>query len=167
MTDVIFQPDQRRFRLEPDLSLLQAALDAGVPIAHACGGAARCSTCRLVVEDGIDHLSERTRARDPVPQEQDGDEQRGSAGDVRGSGRNEVLVFDPEPKRPSFLGQVTFSASSGCCCVAQCRAPSPHTRSRLSMPTTRRDGKQPRKTSIARASLRSANVGTNTTALPI
>ncbi len=62
MADVMFQPGDRRVTVATDLSLLQAALDASVPFAHACGGAARCSTCRVMVEEGGDHLGVRTEA---------------------------------------------------------------------------------------------------------
>jgi adenylate cyclase len=62
MADVLFQPDRRRVPVDPDLSLLQTALDAGVPFAHACGGAARCSTCRVMVEEGSANLSAPTEA---------------------------------------------------------------------------------------------------------
>ena len=40
--------------------LLDALVDAGVPITHACGGRARCSTCRVRVVDGLSGLGERT-----------------------------------------------------------------------------------------------------------
>ncbi len=40
-------------------TLLEMALAAGIPHAAACGGGARCSTCRILVVDG-DPLSERT-----------------------------------------------------------------------------------------------------------
>src|SRR4051812_16346611 len=62
MAEVMFQPGDRRVTVATDLSLLQAALDASVPFAHACGGMARCSTCRVVVEEGGDQLSARTEA---------------------------------------------------------------------------------------------------------
>lgn len=45
--------------LEQELSLLHAARRAGVELTHRCGGHARCGTCRVTVEDGADHLSEK------------------------------------------------------------------------------------------------------------
>ncbi len=38
-------------------SLLDAALAAGIPLMHLCGGNARCSTCRVLVLDGADDLT--------------------------------------------------------------------------------------------------------------
>ena len=40
-----------------DESLLDAALDANVPLYHVCGGKAKCSTCRVVVVEGAEWLS--------------------------------------------------------------------------------------------------------------
>ncbi len=33
-------------------SLLEAAITAGIPMYHACGGQAKCSTCRVLVLEG-------------------------------------------------------------------------------------------------------------------
>ncbi|MCG3173286.1 MAG: hypothetical protein GMKNLPBB_01464 [Myxococcota bacterium] len=35
-------------------SILQAALGAGIEIDHACGGVCACSTCHVIVEEGLD-----------------------------------------------------------------------------------------------------------------
>lgn len=46
-------------------SLLDASLEAGVPLYHVCGGKAKCSTCRVLVLQGSEWLSpvnERERA---------------------------------------------------------------------------------------------------------
>lgn len=43
-------------------TLLDAALHAGVPHAHVCGGNARCSTCRVLVVEGQRNLSPRDSA---------------------------------------------------------------------------------------------------------
>jgi adenylate cyclase len=39
---------------EPSETILQASLRAAIPHAHACGGHARCSTCRVQVVEGLD-----------------------------------------------------------------------------------------------------------------
>jgi len=39
-------------------SLLEAAVDAGINIEHACGGVCACSTCHVYVESGMEDLSE-------------------------------------------------------------------------------------------------------------
>lgn len=41
-------------------SLLEAALEHGINIEHACGGVCACSTCHIYVEQGMDQLSEAT-----------------------------------------------------------------------------------------------------------
>ena len=62
MPRIIFQGDDRPLDAEPDESLLHLALRAGLPHFHACGGNARCSTCRVLVLEGADNLSPRTDA---------------------------------------------------------------------------------------------------------
>jgi len=43
--------------VEPGQSLLKASLSAGIPHFHACGGKAKCSTCRVLVLEGNQHLN--------------------------------------------------------------------------------------------------------------
>jgi class 3 adenylate cyclase/nitrite reductase/ring-hydroxylating ferredoxin subunit len=50
-------PDGIEFDCQPGASVLEAALQAGLPMAHACGGKARCSTCRIWIDD-TDHAGE-------------------------------------------------------------------------------------------------------------
>src|ERR1041385_7307563 len=42
-------------------SILDASLSAGIPHFHACGGNAKCSTCRVLVIDGDNRLSPPTQ----------------------------------------------------------------------------------------------------------
>jgi adenylate cyclase len=58
-------PDGRRIEIGRGATLLEASRAAGVPHASVCGGRGRCSTCRVRVVRGMDHL--------PPPSE---DEQR-------------------------------------------------------------------------------------------
>jgi adenylate cyclase len=37
-------------------SILEASLQANIPHAHVCGGRGRCSTCRVQIIEGIEHL---------------------------------------------------------------------------------------------------------------
>lgn len=39
-------------------SLLDVALNVGFPLEHACGGNAACTTCHVIVREGMDHLTE-------------------------------------------------------------------------------------------------------------
>jgi adenylate cyclase len=47
---------------QPGETLLEAALRHGLPHAHACGGHARYSTCRVAVLDGLDKLAPPTES---------------------------------------------------------------------------------------------------------
>ena len=40
-------------------TLLEAALRSGVPFAHACGGRAKCSTCRVWILNGLENCPDR------------------------------------------------------------------------------------------------------------
>ncbi len=42
-----------------DIPLLQASLSAGIDHMHVCGGRARCSTCRVLVKEGLEHCRPR------------------------------------------------------------------------------------------------------------
>ncbi len=44
--------------LDKELSLLMAAAKGEAPLTHRCGGHARCGTCLVTVEEGLDQLSE-------------------------------------------------------------------------------------------------------------
>ncbi len=52
MPNVYVLPDQRLVECRPGEPILPAALRTGIPFTHACGGRARCSTCRIVVVEG-------------------------------------------------------------------------------------------------------------------
>jgi class 3 adenylate cyclase len=60
MAKVTSLPDNVDFDVNADETLLEAALRSGVTFAHACGGRAKCSTCRIWVIDGLEACSQRT-----------------------------------------------------------------------------------------------------------
>ncbi|MCZ6574781.1 MAG: adenylate/guanylate cyclase domain-containing protein [Planctomycetota bacterium] len=66
MTDstptVFCLPDDKHVPVEEGYNLLQALLIAGINVAHACGGSARCSTCRLHILTGAENCEPRTAA---------------------------------------------------------------------------------------------------------
>jgi len=39
-------------------SFLDVAINLGVPLEHACGGSCACTTCHVIVREGMDSLSE-------------------------------------------------------------------------------------------------------------
>src|SRR5262245_31024548 len=60
MAVIRFLPDGVDVDAKPGKSLLDVALKAGIPHTHACGGNARCTTCRVLVVDGGGSLAEPT-----------------------------------------------------------------------------------------------------------
>ena len=52
-------PDGMEAEASEQETILQALLRRGVPQAHVCGGKARCSTCRLLVLEGLENCSPR------------------------------------------------------------------------------------------------------------
>ena len=59
MSEIFVSPDEISIPLTEPANLLETAIDAGVAIAHLCGGRARCSTCRVRIMEGLDALTER------------------------------------------------------------------------------------------------------------
>ncbi|MEE3719311.1 adenylate/guanylate cyclase domain-containing protein [Tumidithrix elongata RA019] len=55
-------PDDTQAPIKDKQSILHALLTAEVPITHACGGNALCSTCRIMVLDGVQRCSPATSA---------------------------------------------------------------------------------------------------------
>jgi adenylate cyclase len=51
----------RSIQIREGESILSASLAAGIPHYHACGGHAKCSTCRVLVEQGSEHLTPYNR----------------------------------------------------------------------------------------------------------
>jgi adenylate cyclase len=59
MPEVCYLPDHKKVETETGETILQVSLRAAIPHAHACGGNARCSTCRVMVHEGLEHLGPR------------------------------------------------------------------------------------------------------------
>jgi adenylate cyclase len=51
----------RSVQIGEDETILQASLRSGIPHFHACGGQAKCSTCRVLVKAGASHLTPYTK----------------------------------------------------------------------------------------------------------
>ncbi len=60
MAKVTSVSDKVDFDVAADETLLEAALRSGVPWAHACGGRAKCSTCRVWILDGLEACPPRS-----------------------------------------------------------------------------------------------------------
>jgi 2Fe-2S ferredoxin len=39
-------------------SLLDVAMNKGIPLEHACGGSCACTTCHLIIRQGMENLSD-------------------------------------------------------------------------------------------------------------
>lgn len=61
MPQIQYLPDDRRIQGKPGEAILKTSLRAGIPHAHACGGKARCSTCRVRIEQGLEHCGPRNK----------------------------------------------------------------------------------------------------------
>ncbi len=59
-------PDGRTVDIEPSKTILNADLRANIPHAHACGGKAKCSTCRIAILDGLDNCAPRNQVEDAM-----------------------------------------------------------------------------------------------------
>ncbi|MBT4369319.1 MAG: adenylate/guanylate cyclase domain-containing protein, partial [Candidatus Marinimicrobia bacterium] len=60
MPKLTLLPDNKVIEVENDKLILEATLDENISHAHACGGEGKCTTCRVLVLDGLDHCSEPT-----------------------------------------------------------------------------------------------------------
>jgi 2Fe-2S ferredoxin len=49
-------PDGKTIDADPGVSICDAALNAGIPIEHACEKSCACTTCHVVVREGFDSL---------------------------------------------------------------------------------------------------------------
>jgi adenylate cyclase len=64
----------RSIKVNQGQSILNASLSAGIPHYHACGGNGKCSTCRVLIKEGMQNLSPYTekekllRERMRIPQ---------------------------------------------------------------------------------------------------
>ena len=60
MATITCLPDGKTISLKPSETILEADLKADIPHAHACGGRAKCSTCRIIILKGLENCSPRT-----------------------------------------------------------------------------------------------------------
>lgn len=59
MAHIFYLPDQKDVEAWAAETILQTSLRVGIPHIHVCGGNARCSTCRVVVQEGLEFCSLR------------------------------------------------------------------------------------------------------------
>ena len=49
---IIYPYEKKKAVIRPGQTILEASIEAGINHAHACGGKAKCSTCRVIIEKG-------------------------------------------------------------------------------------------------------------------
>jgi len=54
---IYFFPDEKKIEINTKETILQVSLQAGVSHTHVCGGKARCSTCSVVILEGLENCS--------------------------------------------------------------------------------------------------------------
>lgn len=59
MTRIYYHPDEKEVIPETQETILKASLRSGIPHTHVCGGNARCSTCRVMIIDGLSYCAPR------------------------------------------------------------------------------------------------------------
>jgi len=60
MAEIHFLPDEKKIEARASETVLQTSLRGDIPHAHACGGQAQCSTCRVWVLEGLENCRKRT-----------------------------------------------------------------------------------------------------------
>jgi adenylate cyclase len=59
MPAIYYVPDEIELNVDSTQTILNASLAAGIPHTHVCGGNARCSTCRVVILEGLENVNPR------------------------------------------------------------------------------------------------------------
>ncbi|AFY70442.1 adenylate/guanylate cyclase [Thalassoporum mexicanum PCC 7367] len=60
MPNIYYLPDELTIDADARDTILQTSLYADIPHMHVCGGFARCSTCRVLIADGVEACSPPT-----------------------------------------------------------------------------------------------------------
>jgi 2Fe-2S ferredoxin len=58
MPKVTFMPQNIMVEAKEGQSILDVALNNNIPLEHNCGGNCACTTCHVIVKDGMKNLSE-------------------------------------------------------------------------------------------------------------
>lgn len=62
MPYIHYLPDDKRIEVDEGEIILEASLRFKIPHTHVCGGLGRCSTCRVLVVEGLENCGERSSA---------------------------------------------------------------------------------------------------------
>lgn len=66
MPRIVYENEATVAEENSELSLLEISLKHGIPHMHACGGNGRCSTCRIIVTEGIENCTPRTETEETL-----------------------------------------------------------------------------------------------------
>ncbi|ATX79238.1 adenylate cyclase [Mariprofundus aestuarium] len=66
MSHIYSESDQKRIEVAERETILASSLKSGIKHTHACGGNARCSTCRVHVVEGLEHCEPRNSAEEKM-----------------------------------------------------------------------------------------------------
>jgi 2Fe-2S ferredoxin len=92
-------PEGKSGEVAANLTLLEAAEVLGFPLNHDCGGNASCTTCRVEVQAGGEHLSEIDFDEQDLLDREALSESRHRLGcQARVLGQGEIIVRVPERK---------------------------------------------------------------------
>jgi 2Fe-2S ferredoxin len=69
---VTFLPANVTVEVEDGTSILDAALNHSIDLEHNCGGNCACSTCHVIVQEGMQHLSELSEEEEDQLDDADG-----------------------------------------------------------------------------------------------
>lgn len=74
---MVFNPGEKECEFDGHPSILEVALSHEVPLNHSCGGMGSCTTCRVIVEKGLEKMDPRNQVeKDHTEARGFGDEER-------------------------------------------------------------------------------------------
>ncbi len=69
MPHIYYLPDEKRIEVDEGEFILETSLRFKIPHTHVCGGLGRCSTCRVLVVEGLENCGERSSAEKAISEQ--------------------------------------------------------------------------------------------------
>lgn len=69
MPHIYYLPDEKCIEVDAGEFILDASLRLKIPHTHVCGNLARCSTCRVLVIEGLENCGERNSAEKAISEQ--------------------------------------------------------------------------------------------------
>ena len=63
---ILFQPSEKRCKIDGKESVLEVALSHDIDIGHSCGGMGSCTTCRIYIEHSDHPLPSRNELEQDI-----------------------------------------------------------------------------------------------------